>query len=226
MTTYFLTGATRGIGLEFARQLSKRGKDAVIIATARDPEKQTELSRLVHEVLPLDVADPASIEKLPALLKDRPIDVLINNAGVSSDQRSVTGLTMEELQRVFAINSFGPLLVSRAVLPNLKAGSRKVIFNISSQLASITNNKGGSSYAYRASKTALNQLTVSLSAELADGGFTCVVAHPGWVRTDMGGANATLSPEESVTSLLKVIDGLTSKDTGKFYNYDGGTLPW
>lgn len=226
MTTYLLTGATRGIGLEFARQLSQRGKEAVILATARDPGKHAELARLVHEVLPLDVADPASIDALPGLLKDRPIDVLINNAGVSSDQRSVADLSMAELQRVFAVNSFGPMLVVQKALANLRKGDRKVIFNISSQLGSITNNKGGSSYPYRASKTALNQLTVSLSSELAGEGFCCVVAHPGWVRTDMGGPNATLSPEESVRSMLKVIDGLTGKDSGKFFNYDGAPLPW
>lgn len=225
-TTYFLTGANRGIGLEFARQLSQRGTDVVIIATARKPAEATELARLVHQVLPLDVADEASLAALSGLLKDRPIDVLINNAGVGSDQSTIEKLTLAELQRVFGINSFGPLLVAKAVLPNLRAGQRKTIFNITSQLGSITNNKGGSSYPYRASKSALNQLTVSLSNELKKEGFCCTVAHPGWVQTDMGGPNATLKPDESVKGLLAVIDRLTPEDSGTFFNYDGKTLPW
>jgi NAD(P)-dependent dehydrogenase (short-subunit alcohol dehydrogenase family) len=226
MPTYVITGANRGIGLEFARQLSRRGKDTLIIATAREPAQATELARLVHQVVELDVADETSIAKAAETIGDRPVDVLINNAGVSSDQRSLASLTMGELQRVFAVNSFGPMLMTKAILKNLRAGERKLVFSITSQLGSITNNKGGSSYPYRASKAALNQLNMSVSHELAGEGFTCVVAHPGWVKTDMGGSGAPLSPEKSVESLLKVVDGLTPADTGKFFNYDGTTLPW
>ena len=97
---------------------------------------------------------------------------------------------------------------------------------MSSQLASITNNNGGSSYAYRASKTALNQLNRSLANELGPEGFTCVVVHPGWVRTDMGGPGAPILPADSVKMLLKLIDGLTPSDNGKFFNNDGTILPW
>lgn len=226
MTTYLITGATRGIGLEFARQLSRRGKDHTILATARDPGKSQDLARLVHEVFPLDVADEASIMRMAELVKDRPIDVLINNAGVGSEEKSITDLTQGELRRVFAVNSFGPLLVTKALLKNLRGGTGKTVFNITSQLGSITNNKGGSSYPYRASKSALNQLTVSLSNELKGEGFCCVVAHPGWVKTDMGGQAAPLEPEDSVKGMLEVIDRLKPADTGTFFNYDGSTLPW
>ncbi|MCC6675514.1 MAG: SDR family oxidoreductase [Phycisphaerales bacterium] len=226
MPTYLITGANRGLGLEFARQLSTRGKDTVILATAREPDKATDLARLVHEVLPLDAADPASHAALAAKLGDRPVDVLINNAGVSSDANSLEKLTMEELQRVFAVNAFAPLLIAKAILRNIRAGDRKTIFNITSQLGSIANNKGGSSYPYRASKTALNQLTVSLSNELKGEGFTCIMVHPGWVKTDMGGPNATLTPEQSIEGMLKLLDGLKPEDTGKFYDYSGKTLPW
>lgn len=222
--TFLVTGANRGIGLEFARQLSVRGDR--ILATARDVDKAVDVARLSHQVIPLDVADAASIEALSEHIKDQPIDVLVNNAGVSSGIKSVERLTGAELQRVFMINAFGPMLVTKAVLKNLRAGGRKVVFNITSQLGSISGNRGGSSYAYRGSKAALNQLTVSLAHELRGDGFTCVVAHPGWVRTDMGGPNATLTPEQSVSGLLKVIDGLKPEDTGKFYNYDGKTLAW
>jgi NAD(P)-dependent dehydrogenase (short-subunit alcohol dehydrogenase family) len=226
MPTYVITGANRGLGLEFARQLSTRGKDTVILATARDPDAATDLARLVHQVMPLDVADEASIAAFRGLVGDRPVDVLINNAGVSSDTRRLEQVTMAELDRSFRINAFGAVLVTKALLPNLRAGTRKVVFNITSQLGSITNNRGGSSYGYRGSKAALNQLTVTMANELRGEGFTCVVAHPGWVQTDMGGPNATLKPEESISALLKIIDGLTPADTGKFFNYDGGTLPW
>ncbi len=225
MTTYLITGANRGLGLEFARQLSKRS-GVTLVGTAREPEKATELARLVHEVLPLDVADPASIGSLAERVKDRPVDVLINNAGVSGEAKSIEKLGAEELARVFMVNAFGPMLVVRALLKNLRAGAKKTVFSITSQLGSIANNKGGSTYSYRASKAALNQLNMSLSNELKGEGFTCVVAHPGWVRTDMGGPEATLAPEESIAGLLRIIDGLRPQDTGKFCNYDGGMLPW
>ncbi len=227
MPTYLITGANRGIGLEFARQLSRR-PETTIIATARRPSEATELSRLVHEVHALDVADEGGISALGARLKDRPggIDVLINNAGVSSDQKSIGSLTQAELRRVFDINAFAPMLLTRAVLPCLRAGTRRTVFNITSALGSIAGNTGGSSYAYRASKAALNMLTVSLSHELRGEGFCCVVAHPGWVQTDMGGTQAPLTPEQSVSAMLKVIDGLKPEDTGRFFNYDGKPIAW
>ena len=226
MPTYFITGANRGLGLEFARQLSTRKDDTRIIATAREPEKATDLARLVHDVIPLDVADAKSIAALTERLRDRPVDVVINNAGVGSKGNSVEKLDAEDLRQIFAVNAIGPMLVAKALLPNLRAGKRKTVFNITSQLGSIANNKGGSSYGYRGSKAALNMMTVSLSNELKAEGFTCVVAHPGWVQTDMGGSNAPLKPEESIAALLKIIDGLKPADTGKYFNYDGTTLPW
>lgn len=226
MPTYLITGANRGLGLEMARQLSTRGKDTIIIGTAREPEKATELARLVHEVLPLDASDAGSIAALAEKLGDRPIDVLVNNAGVSSESSSIDKLDMAELQRVFAVNSFAPLLVAKALLKNLRAGDRKTVFNITSQLGSIANNKGGSSYAYRGSKAALNQLTVCLANELRGEKFTCVMVHPGWVRTDMGGPSATLSVEESIKGMLALMDKLTPAESGAFFTYEGKTLPW
>jgi NAD(P)-dependent dehydrogenase (short-subunit alcohol dehydrogenase family) len=224
MATYLITGANRGLGLEFARQLAQ--KNHTILGTAREPAKALDLARVAHQVIPLDVADAVSIAALRDHVKDRPIDVLVNNAGVSSDSKSIETLDPAELDRVFRINAFGPLLVAKALLPNLKAAERKLIFNITSQLGSIANNKGGSSYGYRGSKAALNMLARSLANELRPAGFTCIVAHPGWVQTDMGGPNATLTPEESVKSLLALADKLKPDDTGKFFNYDGRELLW
>ncbi len=223
MATYLITGANRGLGLEFARQLAQQNH--TVLGTARDPAKALELARLAHQVVPLDVGDPESIRAMRDHLKDRPIDVLINNAGVSSTAKSIRTLDAGELHRVFAVNSFGPMLVTQALLENLRAGQRKLIFNITSQLGSITNT-GGTNYGYSGSKAALNMLNKCLSNEIRADGFTCVVAHPGWVQTDMGGKQAPLTPEESVRDLLALIAKLTPEDTGKFYNHDGAIMPW
>jgi NAD(P)-dependent dehydrogenase (short-subunit alcohol dehydrogenase family) len=224
MATFLITGANRGIGLEFATQLAAKGQ--TVLGTARRPDEATELSRVAHQVIAMDALDPESIGALGEHVKNRPIDVLINNAGVSSEGRSVETLEAAELQRVFQINTFAPMLVVRALLPNLRAGERKKVLSITSQLGSIANNTGGSSYAYRGSKAALNMLNRSLANELRGQGFTCIVAHPGWVRTDMGGPNAPLSPENSVRDLLALLERVGPDDTGKFFNHDGSTLPW
>ena len=231
MATYLITGANRGIGLEFVRQLTARGDS--VIGTARDPEALSAEARAVPGVrwVALEVADPASIDSLPTRLAGLgagvgAIDVLINNAGVSSTAKTLAELTAAELHRVFAVNTFAPLLVTKALMPLLTAGTRKLIVNITSQLGSITNNTGGSTYPYRASKTGLNQLNASLANELRPTGFTCLAMHPGWVQTDMGGKQATLTPETSVRHLLSVIDRAESGMSGRFFNYDGTPLPW
>jgi len=192
MATFLVTGANRGIGLEFARQLA--AQNHTVLGTARRPEEAQDLARVAHQVIPLDALEPSSIAALRQHVKNRPVDVLINNAGVSSEQKSIETLEAAELQRVFQVNAFAPMLIVRALLPNLRAGERKQILSITSQLGSIANNTGGSSYAYRGSKAALNQLNKSLANELRGEGFTCIVAHPGWVKTDMGGPNAPLPP--------------------------------
>jgi NAD(P)-dependent dehydrogenase (short-subunit alcohol dehydrogenase family) len=224
MATYLITGANRGIGLEFARQLAAR--DQTVLGTARDPAKAADLARLAHQVLTLDVADPVSVRSLREQIKDRPVDVLINNAGVSSQSKSIATLDAAELQQVFMVNAIGPMLVTQSVLPNLRAGQRKLVFSITSQLGSIGNNSGGSSYGYRGSKAALNMLSKCLANELRPDGFTAVVCHPGWVQTDMGGPSATLTPERSVKDMLALMDRLKPEDTGKFFSHDGSTLPW
>jgi NAD(P)-dependent dehydrogenase (short-subunit alcohol dehydrogenase family) len=223
-STYLVTGSNRGLGLEFVRQLSARGE--VVIGTVRDVAKAKEEPEHAATLVPLELSDPASVDALPANVGDRAIDVLINNAGVSSDARTMADISMSEFQRVFAVNSFAPVLVTKALLPNLRKGARRLVVTVSSQLGSITNNSGGSSYAYRASKAAVNMLTVSMHHELKGEGISCVVVHPGWVQTDMGGPNAPLKPEDSVASLIKLIDRLSATDSGKFFNYDGSILPW
>lgn len=222
--TIFLTGASRGIGLELARQLQAAGHH--VIATVRDRVAAAPLVEAGARVIELDITDFSAVENLAERLGDTPVDVLVNNAGVSSTSKTLNDCNPKELLTAMTTNSIAPLMVTRALLPTLRAGSRKLVMNISSQLASIGNNKGGSSYGYRASKAALNMLTVCLANELRAEGFTCVAVHPGWVRTDMGGPAAPLLPAQSAAALLERIGTLRVEQSGQFLNYDGVQLPW
>jgi NAD(P)-dependent dehydrogenase (short-subunit alcohol dehydrogenase family) len=224
MHTCLVTGANRGIGLRLVTLLKAQGRH--VIATARDPDAAETLQGLADQIVPLDVADAASIAKLPAHLGDRPIDLLINNAGVSSETKTLAACDPADMTRTFAVNAIGPILVTRALIDLLRLGKARTIIQITSQLGSIANNTGGSSYAYRGSKAALNQMNRSLANELAPENFTCVAIHPGWVQTDMGGPKAPLTPDQSAAAILATISRLTTADTGKFLNYDGAPLPW
>lgn len=223
MTTYLITGANRGIGLELVKQLRARGD--TVIATTRTGS-DADLAAAGARVVKLEVSDEDSIAALASTLASTPIDVLINNAGVGSQASSIKDQSFEELSRVFTVNAFAPILLAKACLPALRAGQRRVIMNVSSQLASISTNNGGSSYPYRGSKTALNQLTMCLANELRPENFCCVSVHPGWVRTDMGGPKAPMLPPDSARHLITLADRLTPADSGKFLNYDGATMAW
>ena len=223
-TTVLITGANRGIGLEYARQFAAKGYQ--VIGTARDPADAKELSEVADRVEQLDVTDPASVAGLAKRLDGNAIDILVNNAGVfDRGDVSLDKVDFQMMERTLAVNALGPLRVVQSLLPNLRKGKRKTIVSMSSQLGSIENSNGRW-YAYRSSKAALNQLNKTLSAELAAEGFVCVVLHPGWVRTDMGGAGATYSPEESVSGLVAVIEKLGPTDNGRFYDFKGNPIPW
>lgn len=222
--TVLITGANRGIGLEYARQFAAKGY--TVIGTARDPGDARELSAVTRRVEALDVADPASVAALAQRLRGVPIDILVNNAGVFDRQdTTIENVDFEMMERTLAVNTLGPLRVTQALLPNLRAGQRRAIVNMSSQLGSIANSSGGW-YAYRTSKAALNQVTRTMSVELGKAGFICVVLHPGWVRTDMGGEGATYSPQESVAGLVAVVEKLGPADNGRFYDFKGTSIPW
>lgn len=221
---YLVTGANRGIGLAFARHLSKRGDR--VIATARRPEKARELAKLSLRVEELDVADERSIAGLAGRIEGEALDVLINNAAIGEDGPGFGRLSMEDLEEAFRVNAIGPVAVTQALLPNLRAGKRRTVVNLSSGLGSISENESGGWIAYRASKAALNQLTRTIAAELKREGFTCIAISPGWVRTDMGGSGASLSPEESAAAMLEVIDRLKPSDTGRFLDHRGEEEPW
>jgi NAD(P)-dependent dehydrogenase (short-subunit alcohol dehydrogenase family) len=217
---YLVTGTNRGLGLEFTKRLLERGHE--VIATSRDGKVDAPGARAEA----LDVADEGSVAAFAERLGDLPIDVLVNNAGRQYRAGAIEDLDFDEMADVFNVNAFGPLRVTRALLPNLRAGSGKRVIHVSTRMGSFGEFEGGGMYGYRASKAALNMLHRCLSEELRGEGFLCVAFHPGWVRTDMGGSEATLSVEESVAGMLAVIDGMTPEHHGAFLNYDGTPLPW
>jgi NAD(P)-dependent dehydrogenase (short-subunit alcohol dehydrogenase family) len=219
-----ITGANRGIGLEFARQLAARGDR--VVATCRNPEAAEELAGLPVEVAALDVSDAASVAQVATGLAKRPLDVLINCAGVGVRHRPLGEIDFDQVEHFYRVNAMGPLRLTEALLPALRRGERRLVANLTSRMGSIADNTSSGSYGYRASKAGLNAMTKSLAIDLADESFTCVVLHPGWVQTAMGGPNATVSVEQSVAGMLHVLDGLETKDTAGFFDYTGEELPW
>ena len=236
MTNYLITGANRGLGLEFVRQLLARG-DAVT-ACCRAPEKASELKALGAgnaadrlKIYGFDVTDPDAIAALPAKLKGDgvQVDVLVNNAGVASfGEEKLGAFKAEAMERVLLTNSVAPMLVVQAFLPWLEANNQSPkIVCITSSLGSITQTEGLTyGLSYGMSKAALNMGVKTLSSELKRRGIAILTLHPGWVQTDMGGANATLKPEQSIQGMLQVIDNLSVKNSGRFVDYTGKELPW
>ena len=224
-----ITGANRGLGLEFSKQFSAAGWK--VFATAREPGKAEELKQLgegVH-VLQLDVTDAASVAAMAKALEKQPVDLLINNAGVGvaiDGGPKLSELELADFEHVMQVNAFGPVRVTQALLPNLRLGTGKTIVDITSALGSLSLNQQGGYYGYRESKAALDMFTRNLAAELKPEGFVCIALMPGWVKTDMGGPDAQLTPEQSITAMRKVIDQLKPADSGKLWNYDGTTPPW
>jgi NAD(P)-dependent dehydrogenase (short-subunit alcohol dehydrogenase family) len=222
--TVLITGANRGIGLEFARQYSQAGW--TVIGTARNPETATELNQLAAKVMQLDVTDSSSVERLAQDLAGTAIDLLINNAGIQPLMWTLAELDFEAYEQALAVNTIGPVRVTHALLPHLRSGKLRRIVNITTNLSSIADNKDGGFYGYRESKTALNMFTRSLAAELGPEGFICIVLHPGWVQTDLGGPQAPLQADESVRGMRDVIDRLAPADNGTFRTYAGEQAAW
>lgn len=222
-----ITGAGRGIGLEFARQYAETGWH--VHATCREPKNASELLTLPGEVTvhKLDVTHPKQIGHLVRELEDVPIDLLINNAGVIGPrERGFGDLDYGAWEDVLRVNTLAPIRIAEAFIDNILASERKLIVSLSSVYGSIGSNNSGGSYLYRSSKAALNAAMRSLAIDLRDEGVTVVVFHPGWVRTDMGGPNASLSPQDSVAGMKALIDLLKPSQSGRFYGYDGAEIPW
>lgn len=225
-----VTGANRGIGLEFVRQYLARGER--VAGAVRDPASAEALHALgaAHpgrlRVLACDVGDDASVVDFARELGAEPVDVLVNNAGMRDEWASLEAVTTDEALRVYSVNALGPVRVTRALLPNLlKVGTRKVV-HISSGMGSIGDNRSGGAYAYRMSKAALNMAARNLALDLRDRDVVSVVFNPGWVQTDMGGPSAPLAVGASVRALVGLIDGLTLAESGSFLNWSGKAYEW
>jgi NAD(P)-dependent dehydrogenase (short-subunit alcohol dehydrogenase family) len=229
MATILITGANRGIGLALAKVYLDRGDE--VIGACRRPREAKELAALAGaagrkaEIAWIDVTNPLSIVKARDALARRKIDILINNAGIMGPERqSVTDMDFDGFLATLDANTLGPLRVTQAFLANLEGAHGKVA-NISSGMGSFSGGSAGD-LAYRASKAALNKLTQGMAAELAPHGIAVIVISPGWVRTDMGGSGAPLSPEKSAAGIVRVIDALTLAGTGAFKNYDSNAIAW
>lgn len=224
MTTVLITGANRGIGLELVRQYVADGDD--VIGCCRKPGQADALNAISAKVLALDVTDDASVKALKSDLGDTPIDILINNAGVSLDPQNFEDMDFDNWEETFRVNSIGPFRVAQALIDNVLAGKDKKLITISSKMGSVGNVYYGGSISYSSSKSAVNMVNKILANRFREDGLIVVPLHPEWVRTDMGGPGARISTEESASGLRKVIAGLTLAESGRFFQYDGEELPW
>jgi NAD(P)-dependent dehydrogenase (short-subunit alcohol dehydrogenase family) len=226
-----ITGANRGLGFEFAKQCLADGWQ--VYAACRDPDSASELRRLADasghklRILNLDVTDLSSVKAAAAEVDGQAIDLLINNAGIGGPRGQTVGnIDYEAWAKVLDANTMGPMRVSEAFVDHVARSKRKLVVTLTSGMGSIADNTSGGSIAYRSSKAAVNMVMRSLAIDLAPRGITCVVVNPGWVRTDMGGPHATMTPAESVTRLKQMIETLGPAQSGKFFNYDGREYPW
>lgn len=222
MPTAVVTGANRGIGLEFIRQYRADGWDTVAICRpSADVEPVVALGSSVERI---DITDTAAVRTLADRLPGGGIDLLINNAGINPGSHSLGSIDYEKWQLVFHLNVVAPLQLVESVAPLMSGGA--VVASVSSRLGSMQCNVDGGRHLYRAAKAALNAITRSLSVDLRPQGILSVALHPGWVRTDMGGPAADIDVSESVAGMRKVISRLRDDDSGKLINYDGTEIPW
>lgn len=221
MPTVLITGASRGIGREFARQYEAGGWR--VIATCRDPSKYD----LEGEVFPLDVTDPASVAALHGELSGEAIDLLINNAGTYGPRGLALGeIDYDAWEEVLRTNVLGAMRVAEAFAHHVARSRLKKMAFLSSRMGSIADNTSGGGYIYRSSKAALNMAVRSLAIDLSEKDVICLLFHPGWVRTDMGGPSAQIDVASSVAGMRAIIDRAGTSDTGRFFNHDGAELPW
>lgn len=229
MTTFLITGASRGIGLGLVERLAARGDR--VLACARDPaapDLAAVATRHPEQITThrLDVGDQDSVARLAGSLDGQAVDVLVNNAGVRGpDRQGALDMDFDGFAQTLAINTLAPLRVAQALLPNLRRGERPRIVTVSSIMGQLSGG-GAGDVAYRTSKAAVNKVMQGLAAELRPMGIAVAVVHPGWVKTDMGGKGAALTVAQSTRGIVGVIDDLTIDKTGGFFNYDGKSLEW
>lgn len=226
---FVLTGANRGIGLELARLLLRRGH--TVIAGVRDPDRARELKELQEDhgerlsIEKLDTTSDESVKTFSEKIASPVVDVLVNNAGVYLDESdTLQGVSAGTILETYNINTVGSIRMTQALLKKLRSAQNPVVANMSSLMGSIHDNSSGGSYAYRASKAAINMFTKSLSID--EPKIIALSLHPGWVRTRMGGPSAPVAPYKSAEGLLEVIENAQAEHTGKFFNYQGQELPW
>jgi len=231
MKTILITGANRGLGLAHVRTFASRG--IRVVATARIPDEAIELTQLATlysglvDVLAYDAADPEAPSRLKVMMGDTPLDLLFCNAGVMGENgQSLGSIDVFGILDVVRINSLAPLKLVEALTDNVACSKRKLVAFQSSLMGSIGDNGSGGRYGYRISKCALNMIAKGVANDLRSRGVISVALHPGWVKTRMGGQQAPLTIEQSVAGQQQILDRLSLKDSGRFFNYDGKELPW
>jgi NAD(P)-dependent dehydrogenase (short-subunit alcohol dehydrogenase family) len=230
MANVLITGANRGIGLELARTYAKAGDR--VLAFCRSPNDAKALNALAAAsggkvtVHAMDVGDGASITAAAKALGDTPIDILINNAGVmGGNPQTLQSIDFEAWLDALKVMTIGPFRVVQAFLPNLKKAAAPKVMTVTSQLGASTWPFGGT-YAYSSAKAGVNKVMQTLALDLKGDNIAVSMIHPGWVKTDMGGPNADITPEESASGIHKVIAGLGMGQTGKFFKWNGDIHPW
>jgi len=231
MATVLITGANRGLGLEFCRQYAEQ--DWHVIACSRNPDDAFDLNSLAsrHANVQLEQLDVSAFEQIDALsrkLASLSIDVLINNAGIYADNKSngLGHLDYQAWTNSLLINTQAPVKMSEAFLPHIKKSDKKLMVAISSLMGSMADNDSGGSIFYRSSKAALNAAMKSVAIELKNQSVGVLIFHPGWVKTDMGGPDALINAEQSVAGMRALIANFSLDQSGRFVKYDGTPMPW
>jgi len=228
--TILITGANRGIGLELTRQFSEDGWQ--VLACCRNPEDAGDLKELASkyptvETFPLDVTNYDQLAALSSQLEDRPIDILLSNAGIYGPRGGPFGeVDAAAWRQVLEVNTIAPLMLAQAFVEQVAISRQKLIAVVSSKMGSIADNGSGGSYIYRTSKTAVNQVVKSIAMDLEGRGIGAISLHPGWVRTEMGGPNGEIGVNESAAGLKQVLTETTLTQSGQFFEFDGSVIPW
>ena len=230
MGSILITGCNCGIGLELAKVFAEMSWR--VFATCRNPDEADELQKLssAHPLLSvhaLDVTDAGQRERLAAELRDLPVDILLNNAGIYGPKHQGFGETdVDGWLRTLQVNSIAPLQMVESFVENVARSKRKIVASIGSMMGSLSDNTSGGHYAYRTSKAAVHMVMKGLASDLAPREIISVVFHPGWVKTRLGGDRAPLSVQESATWMARVLLGLEPSDNGKFFDFSGAERPW
>jgi NAD(P)-dependent dehydrogenase (short-subunit alcohol dehydrogenase family) len=229
MQTIVITGANRGIGLALCQEFIGNGWH--VVATCRKPEAAPELQKLEQsgrlEIHAMEVTNPADVARLGKVLSGKPVDVLVNNAGImGGDRQGLIGMDFDAWAQTMNINVLAPFRISAMLLPNLRLSSKPRIVTVSSQMGAFGKAMGFGQYAYRSSKAAVSKVMQVLALELQAEGIVVCPVHPGWVQTDMGGPSATITPQQSAKGLYALIDRLDMQLSGRFWSWDGTEHVW